>query len=78
MIQTKKIIIYGLLGCHACKEACEFFDELNAEYEYKLVGDDIDPISFWTKTKSKTVPVIYIDDNKIIGFDRDEIKKWLV
>lgn len=65
----KKVIIWSILGCPACRNAKMFLMQKNMEYEERIVGDK------WTKEdfnkavpNVKTYPQIFIDDKHIGGW----------
>lgn len=63
-----KIEIYGTPSCGACRQAKEYCDKNNLEYDYYSVGTDITPEEFMEKCDSMSVPVIFVDGKKYIGF----------
>lgn len=73
-----KIKIYSTLTCVYCKMAKEFFTENNIEYTDVDVAADLkEREEMVQKSGQMGVPVIDIDGEIIIGFDRDKIKGML-
>lgn len=70
----KKVVIYSTPTCHFCQMAKEFFKEKNIEYtEYDVSTDDDKKTEMIEKSGQMGVPVIYIDDEMFIGFDKDKL-----
>ena len=73
-----KVTIYTTPTCVYCKMAKEFFKENNVAYEEKDVSTDTKAQEeMITKSGQMGVPVIDIDDQIIIGFDKNGISKLL-
>lgn len=73
-----KIKIYSTSTCVYCKMAKEFFKENNIEYTDVDVAADLkEREEMVQKSGQMGVPVIDIDGNIIVGFDRDKIKELL-
>lgn len=65
----KKILIYGTPGCPSCVQAKKFLEDKEIAFEYVSVGEGISAKDFIQKTGSQSVPVIFIDDEKHIGWN---------
>lgn len=73
-----KIKIYSTPTCVYCKMAKEFFKENNIEYTDVDVAVDLkEREEMVQKSGQMGVPVIDIDGEIIIGFDREKIKDLL-
>lgn len=73
----KNIIIYSKDNCTFCVQAKKLLDIKGLEYEEIKIGYDISREDFISKFPYiKTVPLIFIDDEKIGGFK--ELSKFLV
>lgn len=73
-----KVKIYTTSWCVYCKAAKQFFNENNIKYEEKDVEHDLKARKeMFEKSGQMGVPVIDIDGQIIVGFDRDAIKKAL-
>lgn len=69
-----KIIIYGAEWCAFCHSAMEYFDKLGVKYEYRNVEEKPE----WgkeavEKSKQFGIPVLDMDGEIIIGFDKPKI-----
>ena len=74
----KAVSIYTTPTCHFCKEAKTFFNENNVKYnEYDVQSDLEKRKEMMDKSGQMGVPVIFIGDEMVIGFDEDRIKELL-
>lgn len=70
--------IYSTPWCTFCRMAKDFFKENNIKYtEYDVSVDEKARAEMLDKSKQSGVPVIDIDGNLIIGFDRERIASLL-
>ena len=70
--------IYTTTWCHFCKEAKKFFGENNVKFtEVNVENDQKAAEEMIEKSGQMGVPVIDIDGEIIVGFDRGRIKKAL-
>ena len=73
-----EIIIYTTPWCAYCKMAKEYFDKNNVAYtEYDVANDATKRQEMIDKTHQMGVPVIIIDGQTVIGFDRGKINQLL-
>jgi len=73
-----KVEIYSTPTCHFCQMAKAFFGENNVEYSDYNVLEDMDKRKEMVeKSGQMGVPVIFIGEEMIIGFDEDRIKELL-
>jgi glutaredoxin-like YruB-family protein len=73
-----KVTIYSTPTCPYCKQAKEFFDENNVEYtDIDVSQDEAKAKEMVEKSGQMGVPVIDIDGEIIVGFDKPAIKKAL-
>ena len=71
---AKNIVIYSTPTCHFCQMAKEFFKEKGIEYTNYDVSEDMEKQKeMIEKSGQMGVPVIFIDNEMMIGFDRDKI-----
>lgn len=71
---NKPITIYSTPTCHFCKMTKEFLAENNVSYtDYDVAHDLEKRQEMIQKSGQMGVPVIFIGDEMIIGFDRDRI-----
>mgnify|MGYP001570767165 CR=1 FL=1 len=74
----KNIKIYSTPTCVYCKMAKEFFKKHNATYtEHNVAEDDAAREEMINKTHQLGVPVIDIDGEVFVGFNRSELEKAL-
>jgi glutaredoxin 3 len=69
-----KIIIYGAEWCAFCHTAMRYLDDKGVKYTY--IDVDKDPaagLEAVTKSGQRGIPVIDLDGEIIIGFDRPKI-----
>jgi glutaredoxin 3 len=73
-----KVKIYSLPTCPYCHKAKAFLDAYNIGYEEVNVATDKEGMEeMMSKTGQMSVPVIEIDDQVIVGFDRKKISELL-
>ena len=73
-----KITIYSTSACVYCKMAKAFFKEHNVAYEEKdVASDEKAREEMISKSSQMGVPVIEIDDQIVVGFDKEELSKLL-
>ena len=74
----KKVVIYSTPTCHFCQMTKEFFKENNIEYTDYNVGEDAEKRKeMIEKSGQMGVPVIFIDDDMMIGFDKEKLSNAL-
>lgn len=72
------VVIYSTPTCGYCKIAKAFFKEHNVEYTEKDVAIDlVAREEMLAKSKQMGVPVITIDDNLVVGFDKGKLSQLL-
>ena len=75
---AKKVTIYSTEFCIWCRRTKEFFKENNIKYKDIDVGKNVKAAQEMIKKSGQQgVPVIDIDGNLIIGFDRPKVNKFL-
>jgi len=73
-----KITIYSTPSCGYCQMAKEFFKENDVEFEEFDVAADAEKRNEMIERSGQMgVPVIYIDDEMIIGFDKAKLTELL-
>ena len=73
-----KVIIYSTPYCVYCKAAKEFFQEHGVEYEEKDVAKDEEARERMIHRSGQLgVPVIEVDDEVVIGFDKKKLSVLL-
>lgn len=74
----KHVTIYSTPTCHFCQMAKEFFAENNISFTNYDVSVDADKRNeMISMTGQLGVPVIIIDGNTMVGFDREKIAEKL-
>lgn len=74
----KKVEIYSTPACHFCHKAKDFFEENNITYtEYDVASDSEKRKEMMDLTSQRGVPVIVIDGDWAVGFDKTEVAKKL-
>jgi glutaredoxin-like YruB-family protein len=70
----KTILIYSTPTCPWCHKAKEYFKEKNVAFtDYNVAEDQAKAQEMITKSKQMGVPVIDIEGDIIIGFDKSRI-----
>lgn len=74
----KKVIIYTTPTCHFCHMAKEFFKENKVTFiEHDVSTDGNKRNEMIEKSGQMGVPVIFIEDEMIVGFDEDKLRTVL-
>lgn len=74
----KNVTIYSTPTCHFCHMAKDFFKDNGITYTDHNVFEDLEKRNeMFTKSGQRGVPVIFIDNEMIIGFDEQKIKTLL-
>ena len=74
----KNVSIYTTPTCGYCRMAKDFFKEHNIQYtEYNVATDSEKRKEMIEKSGQMGVPVIFIGDDMIIGFNEEKIKTAL-
>ena len=74
MNMDKKVTIYSTPTCHFCQMTKDFFKEKSIGYtEFNVASDLEKRQEMIQKSGQMGVPVIFIGDEMIIGFDKERI-----
>ncbi|MCU0666494.1 MAG: NrdH-redoxin [Candidatus Omnitrophica bacterium] len=74
----KKITVYSTSTCSFCIRLKEFLKENNLIFENKDVAlDQVAAEEMMSKSSQMGVPVVDIEGEIIVGFDKDKIKQAL-
>ena len=74
----KKVIMYSTPTCHYCNLAKEYFDEKKIKYESIDVSSNMEKRrEMMEKSGQLGVPVILIDKEVVVGFDRSRLAQLL-
>ena len=72
------VTIYSTPSCHFCHMAKDFFKEKNITYtDYNVASDTEKRKEMLEKSGQMGVPVIVIDNDLVVGFNKPIISKLL-
>ena len=70
----KKVTIYSTPTCHFCQMTKDFLKEKNIGYtEFNVAADLEKRQEMIQKSGQMGVPVIYVGDQLIVGFDKERL-----
>ncbi|HEX8591188.1 MAG TPA: glutaredoxin domain-containing protein [Candidatus Paceibacterota bacterium] len=70
----KSVTIYSTPTCHFCQLAKEFFTQNNVSYtEHNVAADMEKRQEMIEKSGQMGVPVIFVGDEMIVGFDKEKL-----
>lgn len=74
----KKVTIYSTPTCVYCNGAKEFFTQNNIEFENYNVAEDLTKRQEMIERSGQMgVPVIFVDDEMVVGFDKARLSELL-
>ena len=74
----KKVEIFSTPTCVHCGHAKEFFKENNIPFtEHNVLADIVERQRMVEKSGQMGVPVIFIDDEVVVGFDEPRLVELL-
>lgn len=73
----KKVKIYTSNTCPHCKAAKNYLKENNIDFEEKNVDEDRSAIDYLVENGHRGVPVINIDGEDIVGFNKEVVDEKL-
>jgi glutaredoxin-like YruB-family protein len=77
MKKQKKIKIYSSSTCSNCSAAKEFIKEKGYDYQEKNVLTDKEAKKELLSMGYMGVPVIFVDDQVIVGFNKNKLDEML-
>jgi len=78
MADTPKVVVYSTPTCTFCKQVKEFFTENNVAYEdYNVAEDQEKRREMIERSGQMGVPVIFIGEEMVIGFDEGKLRDLL-
>ena len=78
MADAPEITIYSTPTCTFCKHAKDFFDANNVAYtDYNVAEDHDKRQEMIDRSGQMGVPVIFLGEEMVIGFDEGRIKEIL-
>lgn len=73
-----KVKVYSTAWCPYCVKVKEFLEENGIEFEeVDIENDSAAAVELVVKSGQESVPVIEVDDEIVIGFDKEKLKKLL-
>jgi len=77
-MEQKTVVVYSTPTCHFCQMAKKFFTENNIAYTDHNVAEDAEKrAEMLEKSGQMGVPVIFIGDDLVVGFDEGKIRELL-
>ena len=74
----KTVVIYSTPTCHFCEATKNFFNENSVEYtEYNVQDDQEKAREMVERSGQMGVPVIFVGDEMVIGFDESRLRELL-
>lgn len=73
----KKVTLYSSNTCPYCHMAADYLKENNVEFEERNVSEDPEARKFLVQNKIMGVPAIYVDDELVMGFDKEKLNELL-
>ena len=73
----RKIKIYSSSTCANCTAAKEYLKEKGYEYEEKNISSDAEAKKELLAMGYMGVPVIFVDDEAVVGFNRSKLEELL-
>ena len=78
MATQKTVTIYSTPTCHFCHAAKDFFTEQHVQFTDHNVATDLEKRKeMITKSGQMGVPVIYLGDDLVVGFDEPKLRELL-
>ena len=75
---AKQVTIYSTPTCHFCHMAKEFFTEHGIPFTDYDVGSDLEKRKeMVARSRQMGVPVIFVGDEMLVGFDRERLSSLL-
>ncbi len=77
-MMDKKVIVYSTPTCPYCIRVKQFLNENNIPFDnYDVSSDQVKAEEMMQKSAQMAVPVVDIDGEIIIGFDKERITRAL-
>jgi glutaredoxin 3 len=74
----KNVIIYSTPTCHFCQTVKEFFKENGIIFtDYNVLEDSVRRDEMIQKSGQMGVPVIFVDNEMVTGFDEPKLRELL-
>ncbi len=77
-MNSKSVILFSSPHCSYCRAAKDYFRQLGVSFKEIDISRDTDAArDLQRMTGSQAVPVILINNQKVIGFNKQEINRLL-
>lgn len=76
-MENKKVVIFTSNTCGYCHSAKDYLDSINCEYTEKNISTDAEARKELIQKGFMGVPVIYVGEEVIQGFDKVKLEKLL-
>lgn len=77
-MEDKEVIIYSTPTCHFCQMTKEFLKENNIQFtDYDVSADTDKRQEMIEKSGQMGVPVIFIGEDMMVGFDKKKLSEKL-
>jgi|TARA_Y100000310_G_scaffold7875_1_gene8554 glutaredoxin-like YruB-family protein len=77
-MDDKKVVMYSTPACHFCQMTKEFLEEKGISYtDHDVSADAEKRQEMLEKSKQMSVPVIFVGDRMLIGFDKNKLSEAL-
>lgn len=73
----KKVVVFTSDTCGYCHMAKDYLNEINVDFEERNVSSDKEARKELMSKGFMGVPVIYVDDEVIQGFDKNKLDELL-
>ncbi len=73
----KKVVVFTSDTCGYCHMAKDYLNEINVEFEERNVSSDKEARKELMSKGFMGVPVIYVDEEVIQGFDKNKLDELL-
>lgn len=78
MADAPQVVVYSTPTCTFCKQVKEFFTENNVVFEeYNVAEDQEKRREMIEKSGQMGVPVVFVGDEMVIGFDEGKLRELL-
>ncbi len=72
-----KVVVYSAEWCPWCTKVKEWLTKNKVEFEVKDVDNPQNGKELQEKSGQTGIPVTFIDKNMVLGFNVEELKKYL-
>lgn len=74
---SKNVVVFSSNTCGYCTMAKDYLNDKNVAFTERNVSTDVEARKELMKQGFMGVPVIYVDDQVIQGFDKEELDRLL-